>query len=373
MVRFGFVSSYPPTLCGLATFTNALYAELVPPSGTAPVLRLVDTPQSGDAREVVGQVVAGRPADIPAAARLLDDVDVVVVQHEYGVYGGTDGDEVLALLAELSAPSVVVLHTVLSDPTPNQRRILEAVTVLADAVVTMTGTARERLAQGYNVDMSKVTVIPHGAAAVHRGQMPRFRTGAPTVLTWGLIGPGKGVEWAIEAMALLTDLDPAPRYLIAGQTHPKVLLHEGEAYRDRLQRRIDELDLSGSVVLDGRYRSRVELNDLVDAADIVLLPYDSTDQVTSGVLIEAVAALKPVVATRFPHAVELLSAGAGLIVPNKDPQAIADALRTLLTHRDLTAGMSEAAAATAPELLWPAVAERYRDLATQLVSNRVAA
>jgi polysaccharide biosynthesis protein PslF len=374
MTRFGFVSTYPPTLCGLATFTSALSNELLSSSGaTGPVLRLVDAPEPSNSPEVVGQLVAGQPATIGAAARLLDDCDAVILQHEYGVYGGSDGDEVLALLAALRAPSVVVLHTVLSAPTPNQRRVLEAVTSLADAVVTMTGTAEQRLASGYRVDMSKVTVIPHGAAVVRRGPAPRPRTGAPTILTWGLLGPGKGVEWAIEAMAALKDLDPAPHYLVAGQTHPKVVLHEGEAYRQRLLGRIAELGLDDTVTLDGRYRSSVELAEVVDSADVVLLPYDSTDQVTSGVLIEAIAALKPVVATRFPHAVELLSDGAGLLVPHKDPAAIAEALRTVLTRRDLGIGMSHAAAASAPELMWPAVADRYRDLAAQLISARLAA
>jgi len=160
---------------------------------------------------------------------------------------------------------------------------------------------------------------------------------------------------------------------VAGQTHPKVLLREGEAYRDRLIEQVRRLGLGGAVNFDSQYRHQAALAELVNSADVVLLPYDSTDQVTSGVLIEAVAALKPVIATRFPHAVELLSDGAGLLVPHKDPGAIADALRTLLTRRDIAAGMTKAAGATAPELLWPAVAGRYRDLAERLIRARVAA
>jgi len=131
--------------------------------------------------------------------------------------------------------------------------------------------------------------------------------------------------------------------------------------------------LTGRVRFDSQYRDRAALADLVSSADVVLLPYDSTDQVTSGVLIEAVAALKPVIATRFPHAVELLGDGAGLLVPHKDPAAIAEALRTLLTHREMTTGMAKAAVASAPGLLWPAVAQRYRELAAHLISARVAA
>jgi glycosyltransferase involved in cell wall biosynthesis len=371
--RFGFVSTYPPTLCGLATFTAAMSAELVRSGGEARVIRLVETPQPLDGPDVVAQLVAGDRRSAAAAASLLNDGDIAIVQHEYGVYGGPDGDEVLGLLAALTVPSVVVLHTVLSAPTPHQREVLEEVVALADAVVTMTATARNRLAAGYDVAMAKVSVIPHGASAVRTAHVPTFHTGRPTVLTWGLIGPGKGIEWAIEAMAQLSDLDTQPRYVVAGQTHPKVLLHEGEAYRERLQARIGELGLDDVVTLDARYRHPTALAELVDAADFVLLPYDSTDQVTSGVLIEAVAALKPVIATRFPHAVELLGNGSGLLVPQKDPVAIAQALRALLTEPGLAAGMSLAAGATAPDLLWPAVGERYRELAVRLIRARVAA
>jgi len=174
-------------------------------------------------------------------------------------------------------------------------------------------------------------------------------------------------------MASLADLYPAPRYVIAGQTHPKVLLRDGEAYRERLKAQVAALALGESVSFDSRYRDNVSLGELVDSADVVLLPYDSTDQVTSGVLIEAVAALKPVVATRFPHAVELLGDGAGLLVPQKNAAAIAEALRTLFTDHDLAAGMTKVAGATAPELLWSNVAGRYLELADHLISTRVAA
>jgi polysaccharide biosynthesis protein PslF len=373
-IRFGFVSTYPPTLCGLATFTSSLFGQLVTAGGgSGRVVRVVDTPQPPLGAEVVGEMVGGDRGSAQRAAGLLNDSDIAIVQHEYGVYGGLDGDDVLLMLGALTVPSVVVLHTVLSAPTAHQRTVLESVVSLADAVVTMTATARDRLASGYAVDMGKVSVIPHGAPAVRSGYAPLFRSVQPTVLTWGLLGPGKGIEWGIEAMASLTDLYPAPHYLVAGQTHPKVLLREGEAYRSRLTEQVRRLALTAAVSFESHYRNSTALGELVDAADVVLLPYDSVDQVTSGVLIEAVAALKPVIATRFPHAVELLSDGAGLLVPHKSPAAIADALRTLLTHRDVAAGMTKAAVATAPELLWPAVAQRYRYLAGRLIKDRVAA
>jgi glycosyltransferase involved in cell wall biosynthesis len=164
-----------------------------------------------------------------------------------------------------------------------------------------------------------------------------------------------------------------PRYVIAGQTHPKVLLREGEAYRDRLRKQVRKAGMGAWITFDGYYRNSGALASLVRSADVVLLPYDSTEQVTSGVLIEAVAAGKPVVATQFPHATELLAGGAGLLVPHRDPAAIAAALRSVITRRDVMLRMAAAAAATAPQVLWPAIADQYRELAGRLIRASVAA
>ena len=374
---FGFVSTFPPTQCGLATFTASLREAMVQPDASSGmVVRLVEAPERRPSTEVVAQLVIGDQRSLQDSVRHLNGCDVAIVQHEYGIFGGRDGDEVLALLDGLDVPTIVVLHTVPVAPTTHQREVLEAVVRKADAVVTMSVTATDRLAAGYDVDLQKVRVIAHGAQTMHSaapGLSPVFRTGQPTILTWGLLGPGKGIEWGIEAMARLGDVQPTPSYIIAGQTHPKVALRDGEAYRTSLVEKVRSLGLQGSVSFDAHYRDTASLTRLVQSADIVLLPYDSTDQVTSGVLIEAVAAGKPVVATRFPHAIELLSGGAGLLVAHRNPEQIAQALRTLITNDNLAREMSRIAAAAAPCLSWSAVAEQYRELADQLISARVAA
>jgi glycosyltransferase involved in cell wall biosynthesis len=375
--RFGFISTYPPTQCGLATFTSALLQALTA-SGTdeGRVARLLDVPERSPGGKVVAHIVADGSPRPAGSAQRLNDCDVVIVQHEFGVYGGPDGVDVLRLLAQLTVPTIVVLHTVLTNPSGHQRQVLESVVEAASAVVTMTATARDRLTAGYRVDPGKISIIAHGAPDLPSSSASLsavFRGGAPTVLTWGLLGPGKGIEWGIEALGLLGDLRPAPRYLIAGQTHPKVLEREGEAYRDSLGRLVRQRGLTGSVNLDPRYRDTAALAELVASADVVLLPYDSAEQVTSGVLIEAVAAGKPVVATRFPHAVELLSDGAGLVVPHRDPTATAAALRMVLTGPGVAAAMSAAAATAAPGLRWSAVADQYRSLATRLIADAAAA
>src|SRR5579859_4442054 len=251
--RFGFVSTFPPTQCGLATFTAALRGALLhSTTDEGWVVRVVDAtaPRPGD--EVVAQLISGDSASLRRAATQLNLCDVAIVQHEYGVYGGADGSEVLHLLDQVRVPCVVVLHTVLTDPTPHQRQVLESVMAKADAVVAMTMTARDRLAAGYAADMTKVSVIAHGAPALETTTAePAFRTGQFTVLTWGLLGPGKGIEWGIEAMAMLRDLAPMPRYTVAGQTHPKVLLDEGEAYRDRLREQVQRAELGSCITFEG--------------------------------------------------------------------------------------------------------------------------
>jgi polysaccharide biosynthesis protein PslF len=373
--RFGFVSTFPPTQCGLATFTAALRSAMLhATTDEGLVVRLVDraAPRPGD--EVAAQLISNDSTSLSLAAEQLNLCDVAIVQHEYGVYGGADGSEILHLLDQVLVPCIVVLHTVLTHPTLHQRQVLESVIAKADAVVVMTMTARDRLAAGYAVDMTRVRVIAHGAPAVATTMAePTFRTGEFTVLTWGLLGPGKGIEWGIEAMTLLSDVKPLPRYVVAGQTHPKVLLDEGEAYRDRLREQVRQAELGAWVTFDGHYRSASSLASLIRSADVVLLPYDSTEQVTSGVLIEAVAAGKPVVATRFPHAAEILAGGAGLLVPHRDPAAIAAALRSVITRGDVMTRMTAAAAATAPALLWPVIADQYRELAGRLIMASVAA
>jgi len=371
MTRFGFLSSYPPTRCGLATFTQALAAAIAQhPEYDSAVVRVLDEPGAGavaSSPPVVADLVAGDPESIAAAVRALNEFDVVVVQHEYGIYGGEDGDEVIDVLEGLNVPSIVVLHTVLDAPTPGQKQVLERVAELATAVVVMTDVAHGNLGRRFDVDMRKVSVIPHGVsgglgAVKHKTHHER------TVLTWGLIGPGKGLEWGIRAMAELRDLDPAPRYVIVGKTHPKVLASDGEAYRESLTSLVEQLDVGEMVRFVDAYPDGDELAELVSSADVVLLPYDSRVQVTSGVLVEAVSAGKPVVATAFPHAIELLSGGAGILVAHENAAAIAEALRTVFGERGRIDQMVKAASSVRVEQTWDYVAEQYRVLSSRLSS-----
>jgi glycosyltransferase involved in cell wall biosynthesis len=387
-ISFGMLSTYPPTQCGLATFSQALVTHLDGSGADVGIVRIVDSPQPAEPR-VTHQLVIGVRGAARRAAHALNLHDIAIIQHEYGIFGGRDGADVLDVLAEVGIPVISVLHTVLTTPSPNQRRVLAGVIAASSVVVTMTQTARQRLLDGWDVDPGKVMVIAHGAEdnrapELGHADMTRWedeggsrdRTSAadsatrrPTILTWGLLGPGKGIEWAIQAMASLADLDPRPMYEVVGETHPRVVEWAGEAYRDGLEAQVADLGLADHVAFDGRYLDGPTLRSIVRGADIILLPYDSRDQVTSGVLTEAVVAGKPVVSTSFPHAVELLSSGAGLLVPQGDADAISQALRTLLTDPALTARMASTSRSLAPSLLWPAVAEQYIAVGEDLVAE----
>jgi glycosyltransferase involved in cell wall biosynthesis len=233
----------------------------------------------------------------------------------------------------------------------------------------MTDAARTRLLEGYAVEEHRVITIAHGAAVPSpMSTMRSDATARPQLLTWGLLGPGKGIEHAIDAIALLGDLVPRPRYTVAGVTHPKVHLREGDTYRRSLIRRAESLGIADLVTFDDTYRDVANLTAFVASASVVILPYDSRDQVTSGVLVDAVAAGRPVIATAFPHAVELLTGGAGIVVAHGDPIALAAAIRTVLCDRGVRDDMAAHSRRLAPTLGWPAIGRAYAVLADELLS-----
>ncbi len=368
---YALLSTYPPTQCGLATFAAALLAHLPEQGDSVAVVRVLDEPAPRPAEEVVHDLVAGSVASAAGAADALNSFDVVIVQHEYGIYGGPEGQDVISLLEAVHVPIIVVLHTVLADPSPMQRMVLERVAAAASAVVVMTQTARSRLLDSYSIAADKISLIPHGSADNRTGTASTASPGRAKVLTWGLLAPRKGIEHAVDAIAMLRERGLYVDYQVAGQTHPRELKRDGEGYRRALKTRASNGRVADRVHFDGRFQTAAALSHLIRTADIVLLPYESSEQVTSGVLIEAVTAGRPVVSTCFPHAVELL--GAGLIVERRDPAGLANAMQRVLTEPGLSARMSRYSADLAPGLLWPAVARSYRELASALTKARVGA
>lgn len=364
------LSTYPPTPCGLATFAAALTNGLseIGIRDVGVVRAAVDDSRSQDMR-VVAVLRPGSASSRRAVARRVNGYECLLMQHEYGIFGGPDGEEILDLLNDVEVPVVTTLHTVPLKPSVSQRRILERIVDASSAVVTMTDTAHRRLVDGYDVDADKVNTIVHGATVPHTLGAPLDSSGT-TFLTWGLLGPGKGIEWVIDALGELARRGLSARYVIAGRTHPRVLENEGEAYREMLMDRAAQLGIADSVDFDPSYRPLGSLLELISRSTCVVLPYDSDDQITSGVLVDAIAAGRPVIATRFPHAEEVLADGAGLLVSHGSAHELASAMEQVIRDRSLVANMSMLAAAMAPSYRWTSVAADYADLAAR-VSNPV--
>ncbi|CAN5385707.1 glycosyltransferase [soil metagenome] len=348
MPTIALVSPLPPTQGRLATFGAAL----------------------ADGLETVGVDVTRVDITTDAGARagLLAQSDFAVIQHDDGIRGGLDGDQLVDLIGGLRVPSILILHTIAKEPSPQQRSTLESLVAATDHVVVLTSAAQTRLCTDYGVDRRKVSVIAHGASATADAQMKR--PSRPTLVTWGLLRPGKGIERVIDAMPLLRTLPGRPRYQITGPTHPTVLATEGEEYRTALTERARLNGTADAVTFDPNYRGRATLSALIRSATAVVLPYDSTDQVASSLLVEAVAHGRPVVATAFPHAIELLSNGAGIVVDHDDPDALASALHRVLTQPRLSGSMAAEARLMAPSMAWPLVAATYLSLAQRLIAQR---
>ena len=369
-MRTAIVSTYPPRACGIGTFSSDLRATL---TGTGTVTRadlvaVVHEPSSPQRRGVLATIVQGARGDYVRTARMLGrlDVDVVLLQHEFGIFGGRDGEYVLSFAQELAQPLVVSLHTVLSEPTPHQQEVLSELCAAAELVMVMTDTALRLLVESGVCVEEKVRVVPHGAPAriVARsiGEPARRPTSSAVsgpfrLSTFGLISPGKGLETVLDALPELVERHPEIVYTIAGRTHPDVSRREGEQYRLMLERRVLELGLGDHVEFDDRFLSVDELADLLAATDVFLTPYGNREQIASGALTFAIAAGCAVVSTPYWYAQDMLATGAGLLVPFRDPEALANAVSSYIERPDTLLAARTEARRIGSTLAWPAVAE----------------
>ncbi len=364
--KVAMVSTYPPTQCGIATFARSMATAMNRLGQDVRILRLTD----GEMRPT-SSIIAGdhhSPTDLPRSAQVLNQHDAVILQHEFGIYPGEDGDGVLDLLGEIRVPVISVLHTVSERPTHRQRRVMQGLLHGSNATVVLSQSAMESLVRTYDVDMDRTAVIPHGAPDVRGAYRPNNIRMRPRILTWGLLSEGKGIEWGIAALALLRDVDPMPDYYVVGQTHPKVVARDGHRYRHELGEIARRFGVADRVHFVDGYLDNNGLTRIITSADMYLLPYDTHEQVTSGVLAEALVAGGPVIATKFPHAVELLGDGTGILVKQQSPNSIAEAIRHVIRDPESRRRMREKSAAKASSLLWPAVGAAMTSL-THAVSR----
>jgi len=312
------------------------------------------------------QVDQNRLESYAEAANYINsqDLDLVCVQHEYGIYGGQSGSYLLNLLREVKVPIVTTLHTILEDPNSQQREVLCELGQLSERLIVMSKRGRSMLQRTHGIDPDKIKVIHHGIPTIEKSDpapyLERFGLkGKKLILTFGLIAPDKGIQHMILAMPSIVERHPDAHYLVVGATHPHIKAHSGEEYRESLIDLTAELCVSNNVSFIDEFVPLEQLTDYLRATSIYVTPYLKKEQITSGTLAYAYGSGRAVVSTPYWHAEELLADGRGILVPFKDPQALAREVGGLLDHPDKLAEMQERAFEEGREMLWPVIGEEY--------------
>ena len=374
------LGSYGPRQCGIATFTkdlhDALAAALSPDHTT--VLAMDDRPQGyAYPQEVRYQILADQIGAYHRAADMLNikQVDVAVVQHEFGIYGGADGDYVLELMDRLRMPIITTMHTVLTEPTPGQRSVVGELARLSDRLVVMSHLGQRILQDTYQIPNEKIAFIPHGIPDIPFVDSSFYKDqfdiqGRTVLLTFGLLSPGKGIEVAIKAMPKIVENHPNVVYLVLGATHPHVLKDQGDTYRDSLKALINQLGMQDHVIFHNRYVSLEELCDYLGAADIYISPYPHTAQIVSGTLAYALGAGKAVVSTPYWYAQEMLADERGRLFPIGDCDKLADHVVALLDNDAQRHAMRKRAYLHCRPMVWKEVAHSYLQVVHDVVHGR---
>jgi glycosyltransferase involved in cell wall biosynthesis len=369
--RIGFIGNYTPRQCGIATFTTDLCEAVAAEFNNISCIALPINDIEGGYDYPPRVRFEIEQEDILSYRRAADflninNVDLVSVQHEYGIYGGGAGSHILALLRELRMPVVTTLHTVLQEPTPPQRYVLKEVAALSDRVVVMSERAIEFLQNVYKVQPDKIDFIPHGIPDVSFVD-PNFNKdlfgveGKTILLSFGLLSANKGLETVIAALPDILARYPDVVYMIVGATHPHVLREEGETYRQSLKRLADELGVNDYVIFHNRFVSLEELTKFISVADIHITPYLNPAQITSGALAYTIGAGKAVISTPYWYAEELLTDNRGALVPFSNPIALAEQVIDLLENESKRHAMRRQAYLFSRNMIWSEVAKQYKE------------
>jgi glycosyltransferase involved in cell wall biosynthesis len=365
--RIALVGNHVPRRCGIATFTADTAAALAAryPDVAIDVWAMNDRPDTYDYPEAVtGTIEQNDPVSYSLAAQAIEGsgADLIWIQHEFGIFGGPAGDLLLKLVNQVSLPIAITLHTVLSEPNVDQKRVIDALIARADCLIVMAEKARDILIEDYGARPAQITVIPHGipdrpfvappAAKAKIGLEQR-----PTILTFGLLSANKGIETMISAMPEIVRSIPEALYLVLGATHPNLVAHEGEAYREQLQLQVRDLGMDEHVRFIDSYVALDELLDYLAAADVYVTPYRNAAQMTSGTLAYAVGLGKAIVSTPYVHASEILQGGHGLLVDFDDTAGFATAIQGLLADSSRLSALQERTYALGRTMIWSRLAE----------------
>lgn len=381
--RIAMIGNFPPRRCGIATFTADLRSALLAmrPSLECSVTAMTDRDSGYSYCDKVNyEIRQNHRSDYRAAAEHINatEPDVISLQHEYGIFGGAHGDYLLPLLDRLRAPVVTTFHTILPEPSREQRKIFDGLVDVSSRIVVMSEFGRELLVEQLGVDDEKVRVIPHGIPdmpfldpAICKNKFSL--DGRKVLLTFGLLSRNKGIELMIEALPEVVKAHPEVTYIVLGATHPNVIVHEGESYRLELQQLAERLGIERNVRFVNAFVDQDVMLDYLTAADLYITPYRAAEQITSGTLAYSVGLGKAVISTPYWHARELLADGRGELVPFGEPHALARTLCDLLDDDARRDGLRRRAYEEGRRMTWPAVAQRYLDVLAEARSNTRAA
>jgi glycosyltransferase involved in cell wall biosynthesis len=379
--RIAVIGNHLPRQCGIATFTTDLCSAIAAEYGTARLLALPvnDTEEGYNYPSRVRWSLAQDDVkSYQQAAEFLNfnNIDMVCLQHEYGIFGGPAGSHILHLLRGLKMPVVTTLHTVLREPDPNQLRVMEEIAELSDRLIVMSQLSSQFLQEIFKVPGSKIDMVPHGVPDLPfldpNFYKDRFGVeGKAVLLTFGLLSPNKGIENVIQALPQILSKHKNVAYMIAGATHPHVLRREGDKYRASLQALAKEVGVESQVIFHNRFVSPEEMVEFIGAADIYITPYRHEAQVVSGTLAYALGAGKAIISTPYWHAIELLDDRRGALVPFQNPDAIAQKTIELLDTPAIRHAMRKRAYLFAREMVWKRVAQGYMESFARVRGDRM--
>jgi glycosyltransferase involved in cell wall biosynthesis len=376
--KVAFISTYPPRACGIATFTQDLVRALDPCFvGVQPTVIAVSNAPMDYSKRVTLEIDQSDRASYRKAACALNEasLDIVVLEHEYGIFGGENGEFILDFVDHLQVPLVTTLHTVLPNPLPKQAYILKELGNKSTKIVTMAYVTKTMLRDIYDIPENKIVVIPHGVPAIPQTlSRKELKTssgfaGRSVISTFGLLSPGKGLEYGIKAIAMIAEKHPEVLYLILGQTHPCVKEAAGEEYREDLEKLVKKLHVEKQVRFVNRYLSKKEIVQYLCLSDIYMTPYLDRNQAVSGTLAYAAGYGKVIISTPYKYAQEILAEGRGLLAEFADAEALAKQIDDVLMHPEKKKSMEEKTSLLGQAMMWENVAAVYAKLFEEIAAG----
>ncbi|MGB9838957.1 glycosyltransferase family 4 protein [Thermovenabulum sp.] len=378
-MNIGIVSTFFPRECGLASFSKDLCDNLRLHQQEVKIIAMTDKNSSYDyTRDVIFEIHEEAEDDYIIAAEVVNasNLDILLLQHEYGIFGGPDGVHILKFCENLNKPYLLTTHTVLPHPTFMQKEILCELAGMSKAVICMTKRSAELLNEVYGVPLNKIYIIPHGVPKFEKKDRNKLKEkygilGRPVITTFGFIGPGKGIEIGILAVNKLKEKFKNIIYIVAGETHPKLKKKEGEIYRESLLKLVDQLDLRDNVHFINKYIPLEELGDLLYMTDVYLTPYPGRHQAVSGTLSYALGSGRAIVSTPYEYSLEMLKNDRGLVSSCADPNELALLMDKVLSDELLKAKLEKNAGKLGETMLWPNVAKNYIEIMEELLGVKL--